>query len=439
MKSIYQKISLILIIGFLVQIILIATFYRQVIVNHIIADINQQENKRQDILQQAMDVVQKYPNKPEGSRLQLEQYSKKYNTSFEVKNVEGDILLSVETKSKPDNIIKEQGYVRTAGKLSFIVYGYFPAKISSIDISMGQKNYRIAIGVVIFILTLLTLFLIYRMLANPLKKLSKAINNFDYGNTLMEIPYYGEDEFGLLCRSFEAMGKRLKKSEEAQQELVQAISHDTKTPLTSIIGYSKRLMENKVDEERKNEYYDIIYRKANDLKNIVEELEDYGSIKKDGKYHKVQVNFYEFMHKLQLEFKSEVENSKGRVILDNEINCDIIVFIDRNKIKRVLWNIIDNSRKYVGDDCSIKMSIRKDEKNILIEICDNGTGVPEDQLDRIFDRFYRIDTSRSRDKGGTGLGLAICKEIVENHGGRIQAYNGKEAGLCISFTLPIIY
>ena len=89
------------------------------------------------------------------------------------------------------------------------------------------------------LISIIILVIIYRFITNPLKKLSKAVKNIQYGNTLVEIPYYGEDELGLLCRNFEEMGKRLKKSEDNQQELIQAISHDVKTPLTSIIGYSK--------------------------------------------------------------------------------------------------------------------------------------------------------------------------------------------------------
>jgi signal transduction histidine kinase len=438
MKSIYQKISIILFIGFLIQIILIGTFYRQVIEKHIIADINQQENKRQTILQQAMEVVQKYEDRPEKAKNQLDEYAKKYNTSFVVKNIDGDSVLSVQTDIKPENIIQEQGDIKISGKISYIVYGYFPAKISNLDINLSQRRYRIAIGIIIFILAFFSVYLIYRLLANPLKKLSKAINNLNYGNTVIDIPYYGEDEFGLLCRNFEAMGNRLKKSEDVQQELVQAISHDTKTPLTSILGFSKRLSENKVEEERKKEYYDIIYRKAKDLKNIVLELEDYGNIKEFTKYNKVQVNFYEYISKLIDEIRAEILHGGSRLFFNNNMEHDIIVYIDRNKLKRVFWNIVENSIKYAGEQCSINITISKKASCIYTEICDNGVGIPEDHIKRIFDRFYRVDTSRSRDKGGTGLGLAICKDIIVNHGGEILARNGEKKGLCISFTLPII-
>jgi len=437
MKSIYQKITAILLISFIIQIILIGAFYRQVVVKRIIAEINQQENKRQVILQEAIDAVQKYPVKPERAEKTLNTYSKKYNVSFEVKNTDGELIFSTSSPVKQDNIIMEQGYVKASGKLSYIVYGHFPAKINNIDGSLGQKRVRIVITLVIFTFGALTLYLVYRILANPLKKLSKAINNMNYGNTIIKIPYYSEDEFGLLCRNFEDMGIRLKNSEDSQMELVQAISHDIKTPLTSIIGYSKRLVENKVEEVKKEEYYNTIFRKANDLKNIVEELEDYGNINQDSKYNKVKTGFKEYVGYIQEEIKQEIEHDVSTLTYINDLDNNVIVNIDKVKLKRVFWNIVQNSLKYCDYKCNIDISCKLTNNKVLVQISDNGMGVPKEQINRIFDRFYRVDSSRSREKGGTGLGLAICKDIINKHEGEIGGFNKEEGGLCIWFTIPI--
>lgn len=437
MKSIYQKITAILLIGFIVQIILIGAFYRQVVVKRIITEINQQENKRQVILQEAVNAVQKYPLRPERAEKTLSTYSKKYNVSFEVKNTDGELIFSTPSPIKQDNVIMEQGYVKASGKLSYIVYGYFPAKINNIDAGLGQKRIRVIVTVVILLFGALTLYSVYRILANPLRKLSKAINNMNYGNTVVEIPYYSEDEFGLLCRNFEDMGRRLKNSEESQQELVQAISHDIKTPLTSIIGYSKRLVENKVEETKKVEYYNTILRRANDLKNIAEELEDYGSIRQDFKYNKVKVSFKEYIDDIKEEIRKEVEHRGSILNYEGSIDDSVLISLDKMKIKRVFWNIIQNSLKYCDDNCIINITCKVYNKKIKVEICDNGCGVPEEQISRIFDRFYRVDGSRSREKGGTGLGLAICKDIIDKHEGEIGAFNKEKGGLCIWFSIPM--
>ena len=126
---------------------------------------------------------------------------------------------------------------------------------------------------------------------------------------------------------------------------------------------------------------------------------------------------------ISLEFKMEAE-SKGAIFnYSNMIDKNLIVNFDVNKIRRVFMNLVQNSLKYAGDSCIINITGISDDKILRFEINDNGEGVPEEHINKIFDRFYRVDSSRSREKGGTGLGLAICKDIVENHGGEIRAIN----------------
>ena len=437
MKSIYHRITIVLFLGFIIQIVLVGTFYRQVLVRHVISEINQQENKRQSILQEAMGLTQKYQTRADKLGTALEECSKKYDVNFVVKNIDGDSIYTASNEIKKQKTIEEQGYVRDGGRTAYIVYGYFPAKITNIEVNIGQKRLRAIITLIMLILGILTLFSVYRILANPLKKLSKAINNLSYGNTLIEIPYQGDDEFGLLCRNFENMGRRLKKSEDNQQELLQAISHDINTPLTSIVGYSKRLLEDKVEEGRKKEYYETIYRRANDLKNITEELEDYGNINQESKYNKTLVQCNQYLNKLIEEIKLEVEYKGSNLKYINSIDDNVYIKIDINKLKRVFWNIVENSLKYAGERSVINIECKKEGNFVKFEIYDNGIGVAEEQLNRIFDRFYRVDTSRSRDKGGTGLGLAICKDIINKHSGYIGAFNREQNGLCVWFTIPV--
>jgi K+-sensing histidine kinase KdpD len=139
------------------------------------------------------------------------------------------------------------------------------------------------------------------------------------------------------------MGKRLRKSEDNQQELVQAISHDIKTPLTSLIGYSKRLAVGKADGEKQKEYYDTIFRKANDIKNIIEELEDFGNISQESKYNKIQVNCKNYINSLAEEILREVDIRGSYADYTNDIDDNLVMNVDVNKVKRVFFNIIENS------------------------------------------------------------------------------------------------
>jgi signal transduction histidine kinase len=440
MKSIYQKLTLILVIAFILQIGLYTVFYNRVLVNRTISEINNQEAKRQEILQQGITIAQKYPNRPLRTQTALDQYSKKYNANFVLKDTEGNtILTTVNLGENIKNTIEKQGYIKSAGKVEYILYGYFPTHLTGIEPTIQQRRFRIFTILVVLGASFLTILFIYKTIADPLKKLTKAMNSINYGNTLIKIPYNSDDEFGMLCRNFEEMGRRLKKSEDNQQELIQAISHDLKTPLTSIIGYSKRLSEGKVSEDRKENYYATILRRSNELKSLLEELEDYSNVNVQNKYEKTNVNCYDYMEEVCTEIRPEVENKGGHFIYNLNIDKQVYISIDINKMKRVFTNIINNAIKYAGDQCTIEINSHTKDNLLTMEISDNGIGVPKEQLERIFDRFYRVDTSRSREKGGTGLGLSICSDIIKNLTGKIGAKDSNSGGLCIWIQFPCFY
>jgi len=435
MKSIYEKITVVLIIGFLVQVALIMVFYNQVAVKRIISVINEQENIRQTIMRDACMNMQRLNNR--GGRIDkfLSDYSEKNNVTFVLKNIDGNVVFNTEGK-KDDTCIKAEAFIRGAGRTFYILEGYFPANIS-LDPSFKEGRIRIVYIGVIFIVAAITLLIIYKVVAGPLKKLSIAAKDLNYGNTIVKVPYYGEDELGMLCRNFEDMGIRLKESEEAQQELLQAISHDIKTPLTSIIGYSKRLLDGKAGDDKKNDYYETIFRKANDLKFLLEELDDYTNLNLESKYDKKLVDCGSYFKDIADELGSEVKHKGSSFEYIFSIYKNININIDPRKIKRVFINIIENSLKYAGEKCNINIIVTQKNREVLFEIWDNGPGVPEPQLNRIFDRFFRVDSSRCREKGGTGLGLSICKDIIKGHHGDIGAYYKDGGGFCIWFTLPI--
>jgi signal transduction histidine kinase len=121
----------------------------------------------------------------------------------------------------------------------------------------------------------------------------------------------------------------------------------------------------------------------------------------------------------------------------NYIDPSINILLDAKKVTRVFTNLIDNSIKYAGENCNITAKAMTTKKSVIFEICDNGNGVKEELLDKIFDRFYRVESSRSRENGGTGLGLAICKEIIENHNGSIYAKNLLNGGFSIVINLNL--
>jgi len=436
-KSIYQKIGLIFIAGFIIQFILIVIFYRQVIQNKIISEVYNQDSNRSTIMQEIATDFQKYPNRPAKIQQGIDKYSKSYNIIITIKDLEDNVLYSSNINQSGKNYIKEQVFIKLGNKRSYIIDGEFPPKINFIKNADKTNTARRGLSFILFAVSFITCFLIYKILANPIKKISKAINDINYGNTLIKIPYDKDDELGLLCRNFEDMGKRLKKSEETGQDLIQAMSHDVKTPLTSIIGYSKRLLEGKVKDEKKSEYYETIYRKANDLKQLLTELEDYSTVNSGVKYDNSIVSCNSYFNEICTNLKSEINEKKCDFEFLTEVDNSININIDVNKLNRVFYNITQNSIKYAGEGCLIKINCSLDKDCVKFEIMNNGEGVPDAELDRIFDKFHRIDSSRSRQTGGTGLGLAICKDVVNHMDGNISAKNLDDYGFSIIFMIPI--
>lgn len=437
MKSIYQKITAILVGAFFIQLVSIVIFYNQVIQKSIVTEVKQQDDGRQAIITEITNHIDKSSGIIANLRPQLRKASLKYNASFEISLPDGTTVLSSYVPKPSFGVVEEHQNVIVDSKVKYIIYGIFPAKLNNLQVDKDEERLRLFGGIVILAISVISLILIYKIIADPLKKLSKAIDKVNYGSTLVEIPYYNNDELGMLCRRFEDMGKRLKKSEEDQQDIIQALSHDIKTPLTSIMGFSKRLAEGKVSGEKKEDYYEAIYRKSNDLKDLLYELDDYANINSEKKYKFEFVSSKEYLNCICHEIEKESEQKGYKFTYNINITGDSKIKIDIKKLKRIYSNIISNSLKYADDDCRIILKCLSKNDKLKIEITDNGPGVSKEQINKIFDKFYRIDTSRSREKGGTGLGLAICKEIIENHGGQIGAYNDINKGLCIWFTLPL--
>ncbi len=431
MKSVGARITLILLLGF----ILIALPTKLLIEKSVILQINSKELKRQRVLQQVVTKLEKNPYDFENASRILDAHSAKSSIKFTLETMDKSIIYKSKGNLNISNSIHEMDTVKQKKKPAYIIHAYFPP-----EFGMGTKGETaviFALSSVILLVSAIVSFLIYRVLSNPITKLRKALDSINYGNTIVDIPYKENDSIGLLCRNVEDMGRRLKYSEDSQNELIQAISHDLKTPLTSILGYVERLNNGRVkDEEKKFEYYSTIYRKASDLKELIYELDDYSSISSTKKYNLIEINCRSFIDDMLKDLETEITQHGGSLKRSIEVDANTTFLIDASRLKRVFTNIIQNSFKYAGEKCTITVSSTLESKSILFEICDDGPGVPEDKLLRIFNRFYRLDTSRSREKGGMGLGLSICKSIVEAHEGKIYAKSNPTGGLCICFALP---
>lgn len=286
---------------------------------------------------------------------------------------------------------------------------------------------------------------LYKSMLKPLNGLSSAAKRITEGDLDFTIEEETDDEIGTLCADFENMRKKLKEYIERQQlyekesrELISNISHDLKTPLTAIKGYSEGLLDGVADTREKQEkYIRTIFSKANDMTALVDELSLYSKIDTDlMPYNFSPINVKNYFGDCFDEINMDMEIMGIKVGYYNYVNDDVVVMADAEQLKRVINNIIGNSVKYIDKTPGfINIRLNDREKEVEVSIEDNGKGIADSDIEKIFDRFYRADSSRNSKKGGTGLGLSIAKKIVNDHGGRIWAKSREGVGTEIYFTL----
>lgn len=226
------------------------------------------------------------------------------------------------------------------------------------------------------------------------------------------------------------------KLDNMQKELVADVSHELKTPITSIMGYADTLLEGGYDDETQAKFLNVIASESRRMARLVTDLltlSRYDSNKK--KTQKESFDLGELVKRCQEKLAIEIKK-KG-----HKVNCFVtadvpLVYADKDDIERVVLNILTNSIKYTPDNGEIKIYVGFVYNDAYIKIFDNGMGIPEDDLSRIFERFYRVDKARTREMGGTGLGLSIAKEILDKNGGSIDIKSKVGEGTEVVIRIP---
>jgi signal transduction histidine kinase len=290
-------------------------------------------------------------------------------------------------------------------------------------------------------------YLMSKNIIKPLRELRKAAKWIKEGNLDFRVMVSGKDEIGQLGLAFEEMRDRLQSSiriqaqyEANRKELLSNISHDLKTPITAIQGYVDGLLEGIADSPEKTEkYIRTISTKAEEMDHLIDELFLYSKLDlKRLPFNFEQVSMRAFLADWSEELNFDLDKIGVRFDTDLRLDARVDVFMDRDKFRRVLSNIIQNSLRYMDkENKHVTLSASADKGMVRLEIQDNGPGIPESALPFIFDRFYRAEQSRNAYTGGTGLGLAIAKQIMEGHGGDIIADSVQGGGTRIIITMPI--
>lgn len=275
----------------------------------------------------------------------------------------------------------------------------------------------------------LLIFIIYTMMLKPYHEFYQLIEEYERGKKLSKHHFKGY--IGKVYDRFVSLTNHLEHQQQNEQRIIASISHDIKTPLTSILGYAERIKNGNISEEKKFRYLDTVYEKALEIQELVDEFDEYLGYNMTKQVSTEKVDMLSVQKTLESEYGTELEMSGVEFeIVNNAEKASIMV--DKTKMRRVVGNVIGNSVKHMKtDDKRIVVEFDCDREKVYINISDSGEGVPEEKLELIFEPLYTSDEGRKV----AGLGLAICREIVESHGGSIYAKKSSLGGLEICIEL----
>ena len=229
---------------------------------------------------------------------------------------------------------------------------------------------------------------------------------------------------------------RLKQLERTREEFVANVSHELRTPLSLIKGYAETLLDSARNDPALTErFLKIIERNTHRLDLLIQDLLTISALESGRiKLNLQPVNVRQLAEKVLGDLKTRAGAKSVKLVNDVP---DLTATADENRLEQVLANLVDNAIKYGRADGTVTIGGHKaDEDKIEIFVQDDGPGIPPEALDRVFERFYRVDKARSREQGGTGLGLSIVKHIVQNHGGKVWVKSEPGKGAIFFFTLP---
>ena len=315
---------------------------------------------------------------------------------------------------------------------------------------LAQFRYSVFIILILFfvaivVISIINTYILSKNIVKPLTQLENAALQIRKGNYDFKINTTAKDEIGDLSRTFEETRVQLKETEKIKKkyednrnELISNISHDLKTPITTIKGYIEGIIDGiPGSKEKKDKYLKTIYQNTVNMESLINELFLLSELElKELPLNFVPVNIKAYLSDCFEESKFYLEEKGIKLKFNANYDEREIVYADREKIKRVILNIINNAVNHkasINPTITIQLTEKKEEAQI--EIRDNGPGISRESLKFIFERFYKADKARSTNSSGTGLGLYIAKKIVLNHGGNIWAKSQEGKGTSIYFTL----
>ena len=316
----------------------------------------------------------------------------------------------------------------TRGEDTFIVYVRMDAEFLNDILAQLMLNITIMVLIAVVLTAVLWFFLANRI-TNPIVTMIDRAKAMAQGELSQEIPVHGKDEIGQLAYNFNHMARELSQLDTMRKEFVANVSHELRTPLTSIRTYTETLLEGALEEpETASRFLKIVDDEAQRMSLLVSDLLELSRL--DSARTKLDQDVLDLIGLLRVTIRqSQIHaEQKNQTIEFNPPEESCFILANAPRFNQVVFNVLSNSIKYSPEDTVITVTVETTDEDYHVYIKDQGVGIPEESVDRIFERFYRVDKGRSRSMGGTGLGLAIAKEIIEEHGGNIYAASTQGEG-----------
>lgn len=325
-----------------------------------------------------------------------------------------------------------------------VVQDYLPQGYLLIHKSMAELDQMVSILMkasyttlaLIYVLSFVILLAFHFFVYKPLSRITEAAKQYASGNLDYEIPVTTEDEMGYLSASLNYMSSQLRDMEDYEKKFVANVSHDFRSPLTSIKGYVEAIADGTIPPELQEKYLKIILFETERLTDLTQDLLTLNEFDTQNLLlNKETFDIHEMIKNVAESFEVRCKQKKISIELIFATKF-MKVTADQRKIQQVLYNLIDNAIKFSEADSPITIETTERGDKISISIKDYGIGIPRHALNKIWERFYKTDISRGKDKKGTGLGLAIVKEAIQAHGENINVVSTEGVGTEFIFTLP---
>jgi len=397
-------------------------------------------------------------------KTQLDSLSVYLNSLIRIINPSGRLVLDTNTSLNVEEVIMIENFDPTVTEGSYYIindfFGNFESDVLSVFAPI-TSNYKVKGYVVIhtnmtdieescinllnisyitlailFLLSLIILIFFTEMVYKPLKKITYATEQYASGNMNYEFQVESEDEIGYLAACLNYMASEIARAEDDQKKFVANVSHDFRSPLTSIRGYLEAMIDGTIPPELYDKYLNIVLNETDRLTKLTSSLLVLNNLNTKGMLlDKMDFDINQVIRNTAASFEGTCR--KKNIAIEMILTGDeMYVNADMGKIQQVLYNLIDNAIKFSHDDSIIKVETSQKKNKLFVSVKDTGIGIPKEDLKMIWDRFYKSDSSRGKDKKGTGLGLSIVKEIINAHNENINVISTPGVGSEFIFSVP---